>query len=184
LTALADEAAAKPRLRRIVVRSLPGNRARGLLSAGPFCVPCALGPTGIVRRKREGDGGTPAGIFALRWAYYRPDRKRPPAGGLAMRAMRKDQGWCEDPSNPCYNRPVRVARATGVDHMWRADHLYDVTIVLDYNFTRRKKGAGSAIFFHHARPGFTPTAGCVAIAAADMRKLLLRLSSKAQMAIG
>jgi L,D-peptidoglycan transpeptidase YkuD (ErfK/YbiS/YcfS/YnhG family) len=183
LTALA-EAAAKPRLRRIVVRSLPGNRARGLLSAGPFRFPCALGPIGIVHRKREGDGGTPAGIFALRWAYYRPDRRSPPAGGLAMRAMRKDQGWCEDPSSPCYNRPVRITTATGVDHMWRADHLYDLTIVLDYNFARRKKGAGSAIFFHHARPGLTPTAGCVAIRAADMRKLLPRLSGEARMAIG
>jgi L,D-peptidoglycan transpeptidase YkuD (ErfK/YbiS/YcfS/YnhG family) len=56
--------------------------------------------------------------------------------------------------------------------------------VLDYNFTRRKKDAGSAIFFHHARPGLTPTAGCVAIGAADMRKLLPQLSGKARMAIG
>jgi L,D-peptidoglycan transpeptidase YkuD (ErfK/YbiS/YcfS/YnhG family) len=63
-------------------------------------------------------------------------------------------------------------------------HLYDLTIVLDYNFARRKKGAGSAIFFHHARPGLTPTAGCVAIRAADMRKLLPRLSGEARMAIG
>ena len=52
--------------------------------------------------------------------------------------------------------------------MWREDHVYDLTFVLDRNFSRRAKGRGSAIFFHLARPGLTPTAGCVAISAADM----------------
>jgi L,D-peptidoglycan transpeptidase YkuD (ErfK/YbiS/YcfS/YnhG family) len=152
--------------------------------AGPFRLPCALGPAGIVRRKREGDGGTPAGTFALLWGYYRPDRKRPSCGGVPMRALRKNQGWCEDPLSPCYNRPVRLPAPAVADHMWREDNLYDLTIVLDYNFTRRKNRAGSAIFFHHARPSLTPTAGCVAIRAADMRKLLPRLSRKAEMTIG
>lgn len=177
-------APAKPLLRSLVVHAQPGRRARGWLAAGPFRMPCALGPAGIVRRKREGDGATPAGTFALLWAYYRPDRKRPPGSGVPMRAMRKDQGWCEDPQSVCYNRPVRAPSHRGVDQMWRADDLYDLTIVLDYNLTRRKKGAGSAIFFHHARPGLTPTAGCVAIRASDMRKLLPRLSAQAVMTIG
>ena len=183
MTALAKRAP-KQRLRRIVVRALAGNRARGWLGVGPFRLPCALGPAGIVRRKREGDQATPAGVFALLWAYYRPDRRPPPHGGVPMRAMRKDQGWSEDPSSANYNRPVRVSIGSGVDHMWRPDHLYDVTIVLDYNFTKRKNGAGSAIFFHQARPGLTPTAGCVAIRPGDMRKLLPQLSAKAKMIIG
>jgi L,D-peptidoglycan transpeptidase YkuD (ErfK/YbiS/YcfS/YnhG family) len=97
--------------------------------------------------------------------------------------MRKDQGWCEAPDDPCYNRPVRLPAPSVTDRMWREDDLYDVAIVLDYNVTRRKKGAGSAIFFHHARPGLTPTAGCVAIRHDDMRKLLPRLSRDAVMKI-
>ena len=101
-----------------------------------------------------------------------------------MRPMRPDQGWCEDPASRNYNRPVRVQNEAGVDHMWRADGLYDVTIVLDYNLTRRRKGAGSAIFFHHARPGLTPTLGCVAIRPSDMRKLLPLLSKRARMKVG
>jgi L,D-peptidoglycan transpeptidase YkuD (ErfK/YbiS/YcfS/YnhG family) len=168
----------------LAVRQLANNRARGWLTAGPFRLPCALGPSGVVRRKREGDGGTPAGEFALLWAYCRPDRQRPRAGGVPVRLMRKDQGWCEAPESPCYNRPVRLPAASATDRMWRQDPLYDVAIVLDYNVTRRKKGAGSAIFLHHARPGLTPTAGCVAIRAEDMRKLLPRLSSEATMRIG
>jgi len=59
-----------------------------------------------------------------------------------------------------------------------------VTYVLDQNFTRRAKGKGSAIFFHLARPGLTPTAGCVAIAPSAMRKLAPRLARGCAMEIG
>jgi len=176
--------AGSPRLGVLRVRQRAGDRAKGWLTAGPFRMPCALGPAGIVHLKREGDGATPAGEFRLLWAYYRPDRRRPQRGGVAMLAMRKDQGWSEDPASRCYNRPVRLPFSSNVDRMWRDDNLYDLTIVLDYNFRRRKKRAGSAIFFHHARPGLTPTAGCVAISAGDLRKLLPRLSAKAVMQIG
>ena len=71
----------RQRLSLLRVRPLAGNRARGWLTAGPFRIPCALGPAGIVRIKREGDRGTPAGRFRLLWGYYRPDRRRPRAGG-------------------------------------------------------------------------------------------------------
>ncbi len=134
--------------------------------------------------KREGDGGTPAGRFCLLWGYFRPDHWRPPAGGVLLRPMRRDQAWCEDPESPRYNRPVREPAADCTDRMWRDDHLYDVTFVLDQNFTRRAKGRGSAIFFHLARPGLTPTAGCVAISPSDMRKLAPRLARGAMMEIG
>jgi L,D-peptidoglycan transpeptidase YkuD (ErfK/YbiS/YcfS/YnhG family) len=98
--------------------------------------------------------------------------------------MRRDRGWCEDPASPRYNRPVRLPARDCTDRMWREDSLYDLTFVLDQNFTRRKKGGGSAIFFHIARPALTPTAGCVAIRAADMRRLAPRLSARAVMIIG
>ncbi len=172
--------------RLTTLRVLPraGQRARGWLIAGPFRIACALGPAGIVRDKREGDGATPAGRFRLLLGYYRPDRARPPAGGVPSRALRRDSGWCEDPASARYNRPVRLPAGDCTDRMWRADALYDLTFVLDQNFTRRCKGRGSAIFFHLARPGLTPTAGCVAIAAADMRKLAPRLARSATMRIG
>jgi L,D-peptidoglycan transpeptidase YkuD (ErfK/YbiS/YcfS/YnhG family) len=169
---------------RLTVRPIAGNRARGWLTAGPFRIPCALGPAGIVRIKREGDGGTPAGRFRLLWGYYRPDRGRPRVAGVPLTAMRRDQGWCEDPTSRRYNRPVRLPAPDCTDRMWREDHLYDLTFVLDQNFSRRAKGRGSAIFFHLARPGLTPTAGCVAILAKDMRKLAARLAKGAILEIG
>ena len=127
------------RLTTIHVRPRAGQKARGWLTAGPFRIPCALGPAGLVRIKREGDGGTPVGRFRLLWGYYRPDRKRPPAGGVPLKPMRRDQGWCEDPKSPRYNRPVRLPAPDVTDRMWRADRLYDLTFVLDQNFTARAK---------------------------------------------
>ena len=171
------------RLCTLRVRAWPG-RARGWLTAGDLRIPCALGPAGIVRRKREGDGGTPAGRFPLLWGYVRPDRPRPAAGGVPLRVLRRDSGWCEDPRSGSYNRPVRLPFALSCDSMWRPDPLYDLTFVLDYNFTRRSKGLGSAIFFHLARPGLTATAGCVAISGAAMRRLAPRIAAGATMWIG
>jgi L,D-peptidoglycan transpeptidase YkuD (ErfK/YbiS/YcfS/YnhG family) len=171
-------------LRTLRVLPRAGDRARGWLVAGPLRIACALGPAGIVRDKREGDGATPAGRFRLLWGYYRLDRRRPAAGGAPLRALRRDQGWCEDPASSNYNRPVRLPALDCTDRMRRDDALYDLVFVLDYNFTRRRKGRGSAIFFHLARAGLTPTAGCVAISAADMRKLAPRLARGAEMWIG
>ena len=172
------------RIANLRVLARPGLHARGRLLAGPFRIACALGPAGIVRRKREGDSGTPAGRFRLLWGYFRPDRKRPPAGGVPLQPMRRDAGWCEDFSSPRYNRPVRAPAKDCTDRMWREDNLYDLTFVLDHNFSRRAKGRGSAIFFHLARPGLTPTAGCVAISADDMRRLAPRLAANAILRIG
>ena len=73
------------RLSQLRVLPLAGNKARGWLTAGPFRMPCALGPAGIVRIKREGDKGTPAGRFRLLWGYYRPDRVRLRAAGAPLK---------------------------------------------------------------------------------------------------
>jgi L,D-peptidoglycan transpeptidase YkuD (ErfK/YbiS/YcfS/YnhG family) len=62
--------------------------------------------------------------------------------------------------------------------MLRKDGLYDACIVLDWNIRPRRRGCGSAIFFHLARPGFTPTAGCVAVTRAVMARLLPLLSTR------
>ena len=163
------------RIGTLRVLARPGH-TRGWLVAGPLRIRCAIGPAGVVRLKREGDGGTPAGRFPLLWGYYRPDRPRPDAGGAPMRPLRRDQGWCEDPRSRNYNRPVRAPSRDATDRMWRQDALYDLVFVLDQNFSRRAKSRGSAIFFHIARADLSPTAGCVAISAADMRRLAPRLA--------
>lgn len=68
--------------------------------------------------------------------------------------------------------------------MWRDDHLYDVVVDLSWNRSPRIAGRGSAIFLHAARPGFTPTEGCIALAPRDLRRLVERLGRGSVIVVG
>ncbi|HUI18204.1 MAG TPA: L,D-transpeptidase family protein [Alphaproteobacteria bacterium] len=133
---------------------------------------CALGPSGIRADKREGDGATPAGAFPLRRVLYRADRLAPPPTRLAVAALAENDAWCDDPKDPRYNQQLRLPYPASHEHLWRGDHLYDVIVVLGYNDAPVVPGRGSAIFLHVARPDYGPTAGCVALALADLLALL------------
>lgn len=135
-------------------------------------VSCAVGRSGLTSAKREGDGATPVGIWPLRRVLYRPDRLSAPQSALPVMPIAPDDGWCDDPGHPSYNRPVTRPFAAGHERLWRDDALYDVIVILGHNDRPPVAGAGSAIFLHLARPDFGPTEGCVAIRAADMAALL------------
>jgi L,D-peptidoglycan transpeptidase YkuD (ErfK/YbiS/YcfS/YnhG family) len=167
------------------VALIRGSATRGRLVGPGFSVPCAIGRTGVTRTKREGDGASPAGRFAVLRGWYRPDRFAVrPQSGVPLAAMRRTDGWCDAVGDANYNRPVRLPYPRSHEAMWRDDGLYDLVLALDWNITRRAQGRGSAIFFHLARPDTAPTAGCVAIAKADMVKLLARLGRGATIRIG
>jgi L,D-peptidoglycan transpeptidase YkuD (ErfK/YbiS/YcfS/YnhG family) len=170
-------------LHNIYVRSRPGNRTRGLLIAGPLSLQVALGRSGIKANKREGDGGTPRGRFRLVRLWWRGDRGPRPRTGLPIRRIRANDAWCEDPADRRYNRPIRLAASAPGDRLRRNDHLYDLIIEIDHNARPRIAGRGSAVFIHLARPGFAPTAGCVALAAGALRRLLARCSTATRIVI-
>ncbi len=158
-----------PELREITVSP------DGWLEAGGQRWRCALGHGGIRADKREGDGATPVGSFPLRRLLYRRDRMRAaPATAIAGDAIGRDDGWCDDPDDPAYNRPVRLPYAAGHEKMWREDGLYDVVVILGHNDDPPVPGLGSAIFLHVARPDYGPTEGCVALALPDLLALLER----------
>ncbi len=161
------------RLVRVFPSSL--DRRRGRIVAGPLVLDCALGRSGPVRGKREGDGGTPPGRFRVLGAYYRPDRVRRPRTLLRLRAIRPDDGWCDAPADRRYNRPIRLPDPTGHERMWREDGLYDVVLDLAYNRDPVIRGRGSAVFLHCARPGFMPTEGCVAVDPRRIARLVERI---------
>jgi L,D-peptidoglycan transpeptidase YkuD (ErfK/YbiS/YcfS/YnhG family) len=102
---------------------------------------------------------------------------------LPVRRIGPGDAWCEDPDDRRYNRPVRLAAKTPGDRLWRADHLYDLVIELDHNVRPRVAGRGSAVFVHVARPGLRPTAGCVALPAPVLRRLLARSGHKTRIEI-
>jgi L,D-peptidoglycan transpeptidase YkuD (ErfK/YbiS/YcfS/YnhG family) len=173
------DAGSRPRpLRSLTVAPLPGCKSHGRLTAGAVRMPCALGRMGLTTSKREGDGATPVARHRIETFLLRRDRLRPPALIAPAQPMRPKMGWCDDPGSGSYNRPVCLPCRAGHEDLWREDSLYDVVGVLDWNRRPRVGGRGSAIFLHLARPDFAPTAGCVAIAAADMRRLLPRLARR------
>jgi L,D-peptidoglycan transpeptidase YkuD (ErfK/YbiS/YcfS/YnhG family) len=160
----------------IVVRAKPGDPTKGLMQVGGLVFPCALGRGGITANKREGDGGTPLATMRLLSGYFRRDQFVAGGSCLPMSPISADLGWCEVPDDRNYNRPVKIPYGASHERMKRDDSLYDACLVLDWNIRPRRRGRGSAIFFHLARPGFTPTQGCVAVTAQVMARLLPQLS--------
>jgi len=165
-------------LTRLTVRAKPGHPSQGLLVAGNAVFPCALGRGGISANKREGDGATPLGTMRILSGYFRADHVAVRRTRLQMAPIHAELGWCEVPDDRNYNRPVRMPYRASHETMRRADRLYDYCLVLDWNITPRRRGRGSAIFFHLAREGFSPTQGCVAVTAKVMARLLPHLSTR------
>ncbi|WP_395647258.1 L,D-transpeptidase [Terricaulis sp.] len=127
---------------------------------------CTLGRGGVVgaKLKREGDGATPIGAWPIRCILYRPDREPRPETALDVRALSREDGWCDAPNDPAYNTMVRHPYPSSAEHLWRDDHVYDLIVVLGFNDDPVVSGKGSAIFWHLAREDFAPTEGCVAVA--------------------
>lgn len=135
--------------------------------------PCAIGRGGIGEKRAEGDGITPAGVHRIEEVRFRPDRLRP-AGPLPARPIRPVHGWSDDPADPCYNRLVLRPHGFSHEAMRRADPMYDLVAVLDWNRAPVTPGRGSAIFLHVWRGPRRPTAGCVAFRRRDLAWILAR----------
>jgi L,D-peptidoglycan transpeptidase YkuD (ErfK/YbiS/YcfS/YnhG family) len=146
--------------------------ARGLVRWANVELRCALGPAGIRRDKREGDGATPAGLFPLRRVLYRADRIERPRTTLPVSAIQPDDGWCDAPRDLAYNTQVKLPFDASHENLWRADHLYDLVVVVGHNDDPVLAYGGSAIFLHLARDDFGPTHGCVAMQRTDLEALL------------
>jgi L,D-peptidoglycan transpeptidase YkuD (ErfK/YbiS/YcfS/YnhG family) len=166
-------------IQTLFVHALPGRRSRGVLHVGTAAFNCALGRGGVITDKREGDGGTPRARLPMRRVFYRADRRMRPRTLLPVRAIRPKDAWCDDPRDRRYNRLIERPEGMAEESLMRADHLYDVVIELGWNDRPVRAKRGSAIFWHGARPGMTPTAGCVAIPVKLFDRILPRLSRHA-----
>jgi len=171
-------------LSMVRIRARAGNSRQGWLTAGGMTIPVSLGRGGILANKREGDGGTPRGIFHPRRLWWRADRHKRPQTHLAVRAIRPEDAWCEDPGDRHYNRPIRRIGEQPGDRLARKDHLYDFIVEIDHNTTPRIAGRGSAVFLHLARENFGPTAGCISMTRSSMLQLLRRLGPQTRIIIG
>lgn len=133
---------------------------------------CALGRSGVSEDKHEGDGATPIGVFALKRLLVRTDRIANVSSMLLIQAISPDDGWCDDPAHPQYNRLVKLPFDASHEQLWRDDAVYDLVIEISHNDDPPVPGAGSAVFIHVAQADYAPTAGCVALARDDLLQLL------------
>ncbi len=140
----------------------------------------AVRPAGVAElagpRKQEGDGRSPAGILTLgaMWGYA----EAPPEGvKLPYKTATELDRCVDDAGSPYYNRLTRQP-ASGPPPWHSAEALrlptdhYKQLVVMNYNNQTPRRGAGSCIFLHIAPPPGGPTAGCTALAQADLLTVL------------
>jgi L,D-peptidoglycan transpeptidase YkuD (ErfK/YbiS/YcfS/YnhG family) len=140
----------------------------GFLTGPGLRFRASCGAAGVTQHKMEGDSATPAGFLRLHRVLYRADRVKPPVCAVPVEPIGPEDGWCDDPADAAYNRPVRLPYHARHEALWRADGIYDVAGVLDWNMGPIVKNRGSAIFLHVATADYGPTAGCIALALPDL----------------
>lgn len=130
---------------------------------------------GVGSEKCEGDGCAPAGIFAITalFGYAAPDSPFARAARLPYLCATRDLKAIDDPASAHYNRIVDQSAVAQPDwasceDMRRHDPRYAVGAVVAHNSGPPVPGAGSCIFLHVWAGEGVPTAGCTAMALADM----------------
>ncbi|GAA0296813.1 L,D-transpeptidase family protein [Rhodovulum strictum] len=143
--------------------------------------PRSIGRGDITSDKREGDGATPRGIHRIVGMLYRPDRMLPPAPWAVP--IGPTDLWSDDPGHEDYNLMVRAPYSHSHERLRRADPLYDLVLVTDWNWPFAQRGRGSAIFLHQWRKPRHPTAGCIALARHDLRWIAERLTPDSRLIV-
>lgn len=153
-----------------------GLRFRGQL------YPCTIGKGGVTADKREGDGATPKGFHRIVGVLYRPDRVSRPVPWA--KAIGPNDLWSDAPEDPLYNTQVRAPYAPSHEKLRRADPLYDLVLLTDWNWPDAVPYKGSAIFIHqYRRPGY-PTEGCVALSRSNLWSIASRLTRRSRLIVG
>ena len=145
---------------------------------------CAIGKSGIVSSKKEGDLGTPKGTFKLGTLYYRKYRNKSLKYKVKKKIIKKNMGWCDDTRSKKYNQEINFPFKFGAEKLYRKDKIYDLFINIKYNSCPIIKKKGSAIFLHIADRKYKATKGCVAISKNDFLKILPLINRNTKILIG
>ena len=133
---------------------------------------CSLGKNGVTKNKVEGDKRTPSGVYRLKQVFYRADRINKITTNLKKIKIKKNMGWCDDPSSKRYNRLIKIPYKFSHEKLYRKDHIYDIVVILNYNMNPVVKKRGSAIFMHITKKNYLKTLGCIALKKNDLLKIL------------
>ncbi len=141
----------------------------GLHGRGP-----ARGRTGP--RKREGDGRSPAGVYAL--GPWRGEAAQLETK-LGYRPIDSAQVCVDDPRSRAYNQvTAQDADYRTAERMQRSDGMYALALDVQHNVDPVAPGHGSCIFLHVAERGARLT-GCVGLARQDLQALAHWLAPEA-----
>ena len=143
--------------------------------------PCVIGRSGVSTSKQEGDGATPAGEHSIVGMLYRPDRIPPPSPWAVP--IRLGDLWSDDPTMPDYNLKVSAPYGGSCERLRRADPLYDLLLVTDWNWPVAVAGRGSCIFVHQWRGPARPTEGCVALRRDHLHEIARRIQPGARLIV-
>lgn len=148
-------------------------------------LPDAPRGSGTGPRKREGDGRAPAGCFGIPEAFgFAPRSEASRFVRLPYRQLTPDTECIDDPLSRHYNRILltrpRQQRDWSSSEKMREVSLYRWGAWVGHNDSPPRGGAGSCIFLHIWKDAETGTAGCTAMAEADMKALLGWLVPEAQ----
>ena len=149
-----------------------------------YKVKCSIGKRGIKIKKKEGDHITPKGKFKIMSIYYRKDRVPVFRSKIKKISIKKDMGWCDDPRSKQYNKLIKFPFKYSAEKMYRSDNLYDIVLVLNFNFKPISNGRGSAIFIHVATKNYKDTEGCIAVNKTDLKKIIKKINKKTIVNIG
>ena len=142
------------------------------LTYDKYKVKCALGKRGIGKKKKEGDKITPKGRYNIKFLLYRKDRIKKIKTKLKKIIIKKNLGWCDDPSSKNYNKLIYLPAENSHEKLYKSDNSYDIVLVLNYNMSPIKNGKGSAIFIHVAKRNYKKTLGCIAISKIALLKII------------
>ena len=137
---------------------------------------CALGKSGIGKKRKEGDNITPKGTFNVIKIYYRGDRVKKLSSKFKLIKITKKMGWCDDPKSKKYNQLIKLPTKYSHEILYRKDNIYDLILVLNYNIKPTIKRKGSAIFIHMANKNYKKTAGCIALKKVDLINLVKEIN--------
>ncbi len=144
---------------------------------------CYVGKNGIGKKNREGDFITPKGCFKLLKVFYKEKKNLKIKSGIPLFKIKRKFAWCVDSRHKNYNSLVQKPIHCKFEELFRNDSLYDVIIVLDYNYPKPIKYKGSAIFLHCSEKRKKFTEGCLAVKKKDLLKMIELMSPSSKLII-
>lgn len=167
-----------------VLGPIPGRLGRNGTAWG-----MGINATPAGYRKKEGDGRSPAGIFALGGLWVTNDTPVLHDPAIPYVKVGPADLWVTDPAYPkLHNRHIRLNHPARTpwelkEQMRQTDYPHSIKMLVHHNTVESVGkpiiGAGSSIFFHiWRRDGAAPTAGCTSMQEENLRAIIARLRAR------